>query len=127
MTKKDILDLLKFVPDHTPIQFRDGSNKIREDVGIIAIPSEYVVVNFFKDCGKWYTSEKVKWTGLQKDCLLIDAFNQSLRDHFRDTPNRLSGMIAVCMEPLHEHSHPVMSTGWFGTSGHNRRVGDIGR
>lgn len=67
-----------------------------------------VRVDFFKPSGKWYTTEAVKWTGEWKGTALIhDAFAQSLRGHFKDTPNRLSDMDAICLEPYHEHAHPI--------------------
>lgn len=66
----------------------------------------YVRVDFFKPSGKWYTTEAVKWTGAyhSKNGLIHDAFAQSLRDHLG---NRLNDMDAVCLEPYHEHSHPI--------------------
>lgn len=77
----------------------------------------YVRVDFFKASGKWYTTEAVKWTGAYlasdpvgnqtKTQSIHDAFAQSLRDHFKDRPGRLSDMDAVCLEPYHEHSHPI--------------------
>lgn len=75
-----------------------------------------VRVDFFKSSGKWYETEAVKWTaGWSKDsCLIHDGFKQSLRDHFKDNPDRLSDMDAVCLEPYHERSHPicVRNGGW---------------
>jgi hypothetical protein len=74
-----------------------------------------VRVDFFKPSGKWYTTEAVKWTGEWKGTnnLIHGAFAQSLRDHFGDTP-RLSEMDAICLEPYHEHSHPIQikAGGW---------------
>jgi len=71
-----------------------------------------VRVDFFKTSGKWYTTEAVKWTGGYKDVCIFDAFRQSLRDHFKDNPDRLEGMTAVCLEPYHEHSHPLTLKDW---------------
>jgi hypothetical protein len=65
-----------------------------------------VRVDFFKPSGKWYATEAVKWTGGYRNCLIHDAFAQSLRDHFGDTP-RLSEMDAICLEPYHENAHPI--------------------
>lgn len=73
-----------------------------------------VRVDFFKSSGKWYTTEAVKWTGEWKGGLVIggqlilDAFAKSLRDHFKDQPDRLSEMDAVCLHPYHEYAHPIM-------------------
>jgi len=65
-----------------------------------------VRVDFFKPSGKWYTNEAVKWTGEWKGQGIFEAFAQSLRDHLRN--GRLSEMDAVCLEPYHEHCHPIM-------------------
>lgn len=61
-----------------------------------------VRVDFFKDSGKWYTTEAVKW--LEYKGLIHDAFRKSLDAHLG---GRLKGMTAVCLEPYHEHSHPI--------------------
>ena len=72
-------------------------------------------VDFFKPSGKWYTTEAVKFVGEWKagpDNLIHDAFKRSLREHFRDNPDRLFDMVAVCLEPYHEYSHPLMVRSW---------------
>lgn len=72
-------------------------------------------VDFFKESGKWYTTEAVKFVGAwagSTDNLIHDAFRRSLREHFKDRPDRLQGMTAVCLEPYHEHSHPLMVRSW---------------
>lgn len=68
-----------------------------------------VRVDFFKPSGKWYTTESVRWTGFWEGNkqLIHKAFAQSLRDHFKEKPNRLSEMDAICLEPYHEYSHPI--------------------
>lgn len=70
-----------------------------------------VRVDFFKPSGKWYTTEAIKWTGGYKGVCIHTALSQSLRDALGD---RLSEMDAVCLEPYHEYSHPVMikNGGW---------------
>lgn len=86
---------------------------------------DMVRVDFFKQSGKWYTTEAVKWTGdywvdrpngmsTKRGELIHKAFIHSLRDHFEDCPSRLAGMDAVCLNPYHEHSHPIMckNGGW---------------
>jgi hypothetical protein len=69
-----------------------------------------VRVDFFKPSGKWCYTEAVKWTG-DYNGLIHKAFEQSLRDHLgpiHPTGNtRLAGLRAVCLEPYHEHSHPI--------------------
>jgi hypothetical protein len=75
-----------------------------------------VRVDFFKSSGKWYTTEAVKWTGEYDKGLIHREFARSLRDHLsKDFPAvgdvgtpRLSGMLAVCLEPYHQHTHPIM-------------------
>lgn len=72
---------------------------------------DMVRVDFFKESGKWYTTEAIKWTGGYRDCCIIDAFSASLRNALG---GRLSDMDAVCLEPYHEHSHPlkIKNGGW---------------
>jgi len=78
--------------------------------------NQTVTVYFFKSSGKWYSTEAVKWTGKYygNEQLIYDAFKQSLRDHFKDYPKRLGDMDAVCVEPYHEHEHPICirNGGW---------------
>jgi len=72
-----------------------------------------VRVDFWKPSGKWYTTESVKWTGKYRKKNNDDGWDiheqlaKSLRDHFKDTPDRLSDMDATCLEPYHEYSHPI--------------------
>lgn len=70
-----------------------------------------VRVDFFKESGKWYCTEAVKWTGGYRECCIHSAFIESLRDHLGD---RLEGMDAICLEPYHENSHPIQikNGGW---------------
>ena len=66
-----------------------------------------VRVDFFKESGKWYCTEAVKWTGeYHSNSLMHDEFKKSLRDHLKG--ERLNDMVAVCLEPYHIHSHPIM-------------------
>ena len=65
-----------------------------------------VRVDFFKPSGKWYTTEAVEWVGEGK--YIIDEFKNSLVEHFKDNPLRLSNMHAVCLEPYHQYSFPLM-------------------
>jgi len=84
--------------------------------------SAMVRVDFFKPGGEWYTTEAVKWTGNYEGGLLSREFAKSLHDHLleretqpgrmhrsrRPSTIRLSGMIAVCLKPHHEHRCPLM-------------------
>lgn len=80
-----------------------------------SINPESCRVDFFKSSGKWYTTEAVLFKGKWKagsDNLIDDTFRLALQEHFKDSPNRLKGMIAVCLHPYHENSHPLMLTDW---------------
>jgi len=74
-----------------------------------SVDPSYVRVDFFKPSGKWYTTEAVKWTGawLGKDGDIHEQFAKSLRDHFKEHPERLCEMDAICLDPYHEFSHPI--------------------
>ncbi len=69
-----------------------------------------VRVDFFRESGKWYTTEAVKWLIWEgtPENLIYDAFREALKNHFKKTPGRLDGMWAVCLKPWHEHKHPLM-------------------
>lgn len=76
-----------------------------------------VRVDFFRSSGKWYLTEAVLWTGVYEACTggtIYDEFKKSLRDHFKDSPERLSEMDAVCLEPYHQFAHPIQvrNGGW---------------
>lgn len=69
-----------------------------------------VRVDFFKDSGKWYTAEKVRWTGSFGKVSLQESFAKTLINHLaRDGEMpRMMDMTAVCLEPYHRHAFPVM-------------------
>ena len=84
-----------------------------------------VRVDFFKENGKWYCTEAVKWTSVYhsedrvngKMVLLHNAFAKALRDHLWTEQGatgtelgryRLKGMVAVCLQPYHEREVPLM-------------------
>ena len=58
---------------------------------------------------KWGYTEAVVWTGKYRDSVIHDEFIRSLKDHFIKTgrPRGMEGLMAICMEPYHEHSHPI--------------------
>jgi hypothetical protein len=72
--------------------------------------SSYVRVDIFKESGKFYTTISLKW----------DRFNakdkngkfENIHDTFRRCLEKETGswkgMWAVCLEPYHENSHPLM-------------------
>lgn len=70
-----------------------------------------VRVDFFRETGKWYDTEAIKWTGKYKNSVIHNEFKKSLRDHLK---GRYSDMDAICLEPYHEHSHPIQikNGGW---------------
>lgn len=74
------------------------------------IKSNMVRVDFFKEGGKWYTTEEMEWDRyFSEDAygieLIYDTFKRCLDQSF---PDRYKNMIAVCLEPYHELSHPLM-------------------
>lgn len=71
-------------------------------------------VDFFKPNGKWYATEAVCWRG-GWDGDIYSCFALVLIRHLEDKPRHI-GMTAMCLEPWHEHSHPVSTVveeGWF--------------
>lgn len=71
-----------------------------------------VRVDFFKQSGKWYTTEQMYWdrySTRNKDGtigeLINETFERCLNKQF---PNHFTEMIAICLEPYHEHSFPLM-------------------
>lgn len=70
-----------------------------------------VRVDFFKPSGKWYTTKAIKWDRYSMrdgngNCeLLSETFKRCLDEQIGV---RLSGMIAVCLEPYAETSYPIM-------------------
>ena len=69
-----------------------------------------VRVDFFKESGKWYATEAMEWRYYDGSKYLIhDAFLHCLISQFN---GHYQGMTAVCLEPYHEHSHPVMIHKW---------------
>lgn len=67
-----------------------------------------VRVDFFKPNGKWYCTEAMHWTGPYRG-LIRDDFSASLKNHLRQSNGyRLAGLVAVCLEPYHEHAFPQM-------------------
>ena len=71
--------------------------------------ADMVRVDFFRPSGKWYCTEAVKWTGEYERGLLHREFAKSLHDHlYTGGVKRLAGMQAICLEPFHQHSHPII-------------------
>lgn len=68
-----------------------------------------VRVDIFKPGGKWYTTIEVKWLRYRSgnDESIHDIFRESLRKECNSS-NAYQGMTAVCLNPYHEHAHPLM-------------------
>lgn len=65
-----------------------------------------VRVDFFKPSGKWYETECMVWSGESSaDCNIVEEFKHSLQEHLE---GRMKGMYAVCLDPYHENSYPLM-------------------
>ena len=73
------------------------------DYGFSTNP-ENVRVDIFKESGKWYTTVTLEFKGY-KDKLIHDAFEDSMKDQYN---GYWKDMTAVCLDPYHEHSHPLM-------------------
>ena len=75
-----------------------------------------VRVDFFKESGKWYTTEAVMWAGDWETDNIRDSFITSLCRHLYDPKNkdgfRLKDMTAVCLTPYHKNAHPQMLVKW---------------
>jgi len=77
--------------------------------------SSMVRIDFFRTSGKWHCTESIKWDRYHsKDKegnieLIHETFKRCLREQLG---GRLSEMIAVCLDPHHEHSHPLMVFNW---------------
>ena len=68
-------------------------------------------VDIFKESGKWYTTIAIEfknWSHQNKDGsynLIHEEFKNAL---YKIIDNSYNGMFAVCLEPYHELSHPLM-------------------
>jgi hypothetical protein len=62
-----------------------------------------VRVDFFKPSGKWYATEAVLF-----DTYTGDIFTALRHAIDASVGERYTGMTAVCLEPHHEHAHPLM-------------------
>lgn len=70
-----------------------------------------VRVDFFRESGKWYTTEEMKWDRWSMKLadgsteLVDETFERCLNQEFGDS---FRGMIAICLEPYHENAFPLM-------------------
>lgn len=69
-------------------------------------------VDFFKESGKWYTTEAIIFPSeMYTHWSIHEVLQEALK---RQIGNRLINMQAVCLEPYHKNSHPI-SLVWRGT------------
>ncbi len=71
-----------------------------------------VRVDFFKKTGKWYATEAITWVVLgtwEKPDFIFKEFKLSLREYLGD---KYQSMTAVCLEPYHPHTHPLLIRDW---------------
>jgi hypothetical protein len=73
-----------------------------------SVDDSMVRVDFFRPSGKWHDTQAVKWTGSFTSGLVSEEFAKTLRDYFKDAPNRYGEMDAVCLEPCHRNAYPLM-------------------
>lgn len=70
-----------------------------------------VRVDFFKESGKWYTTEQMEMLGgWDKETLVHDVFIKALGRAF---PEHYHEFTAVCLEPYHENAYPLMVKDWW--------------
>lgn len=62
-------------------------------------------VDFFKESGKWYTTEAINFSCCDWSSSPVDALKEAL---MKQIGTKYSGMTAVCLEPYVEHSFPVI-------------------
>jgi len=62
-------------------------------------------VDFFKDSGKWYTTEVIIFDSRAYDNWSIhEALHRLLSEQMGD---RLKDMTVICLEPYHKNTHPI--------------------
>ena len=65
---------------------------------------EQVRVDVFRPSGKWSATVALRFD-TYKDELIHDVLERCMREQY---PEYASGYILVCLDPYHEHSHPLM-------------------
>lgn len=73
----------------------------------------YVEFHFFQKSGKWYASEWLEWKGIWRGSaeLITVSIAKTLRHNLLirgEQTYRYTEFNFVCIEPYHEHSHPIM-------------------
>jgi len=62
-------------------------------------------VDLFKPSGKWYTTISVKMNFTNPS--IHNSLQEAIKEKY---PTNYEGMTAVCLNPFHKFSHPVMLT-----------------
>ena len=67
-------------------------------------------VDIFKENFKWYTTIALRWDRYDPDEdsnyeSIIETFKRCCKAQFK---NSFAGMFAVCLEPYHKYSYPLM-------------------
>lgn len=78
-------------------------------VNVSAYEKEHAEVHFFKDSGKWYTSETIPWAHVP-GLLISEQFTESLARALKlndDTRLRYHGMTAICVDG--PAGYPIMT------------------
>ncbi|MDH5572774.1 MAG: hypothetical protein OEY89_13490 [Gammaproteobacteria bacterium] len=77
-----------------------------------------VRVDFFTESGKWHDTIEMEWLEYDdsegdKVESIHDIFIRSIFAYFEEEGGvRLRGTTAICLEPYHEHSYPLMVHNW---------------
>lgn len=58
---------------------------------------------------KWYAEEAISWEGLYNEPLIEKAFEKALSRAGIGGEGRFNGMIAVCEDPYHINSYPIIT------------------
>jgi len=69
-----------------------------------------VRVEIFKKSNKWYTTVELNWDRYSSKTelgteLIHETFIRCMKEQYADS---YTDMIAICFDPYHEHSHPLM-------------------
>lgn len=60
-------------------------------------------VDFFTENGKWKYTDEIDLCSIWNDSILTDAFAKKMIEL-----GRYKGLIAICLDPYHQHSFPLM-------------------
>lgn len=67
-----------------------------------------VRVDIFKASGKWYSTFAIDMAGYYKEPSLKEALAKALYEQTRYKEDEEGDLFAVCLDPYHENSHPIM-------------------